>query len=103
MQLAGTQRVCFNPFKRWQLRQNKETLFECIFAHSLGAYAHRVFLARSPLGYIMGFYIVMENEQPKTQFALMQWATNFLYSLDKVLETCERTIVYKITHTHSHI
>ncbi len=71
------QRVCFNPLKHWQLQQNKEALFECVFAHSLGAYAHRVFLATSPLGYIMAFYIVMENELPQTQSALTQMAQNF--------------------------
>lgn len=69
-------RVCFNPFKHWQLQQNKEALFECVFAHGLGAYAHRVFLATSSLGYITAFYIVMENEGPQTQSALMQMAQN---------------------------
>lgn len=54
-------RVCFNPLKHQQLQQNKEALFECVFAHSLGVYTHRVFLASSLLGYIMAFCIVMEN------------------------------------------
>lgn len=71
------QRVCFNPLKHWQLQQNKEALFECVFAHSLEAYAHRVFLATGPLGYIMAFFIVMENEPPQTQSALTQMAHNF--------------------------
>lgn len=65
---AVMQRVCcwFNPLKHWQLQQNKAALFDCVFARSLGAYAHRVFLATSSLGYIMAFYIVMENEVPQT-------------------------------------
>lgn len=71
------QRVCFNPLKHWQLQQNKEALFKSVFAHSLGAYAHRVFLATNLLGYIMAFYIVMENELPQTQSALTQMAQNF--------------------------
>lgn len=70
-------RVCFNPFKHWRLQQNKEALFECVFAHSLVAYAHRVFLATSSLGYIMAFYIVMENELPQTQSALTQMDQDF--------------------------
>lgn len=65
-------RVCFNPLKHQQLQQNKEALFECVFAHSLGAYTHRVFLATSSLGYIMAFEIVMENELPQIQSVLTQ-------------------------------
>lgn len=68
------QRVCFNPFRHWQLQQNKEALFECVFAHSLRAYTRRVFLATSSLGYIMAFYIVMENKPPQAQSALTQMA-----------------------------
>lgn len=70
-------RVCFNPLKHQQLQQNKEALFECVFAHSLGAYTHRVFLASSLLGYIMAFCIVMENEPPQTQSVLTQMAQRF--------------------------
>ena len=77
VELAVLQRVCFNPLKHWQLQQNKEALFKCVFAHSLGAYAHRVFLATDSLGYIMAFYIVMENESPQTQSVLTQMGKNF--------------------------
>lgn len=68
------QRVSFNPLKHWPLQQNKEALFKCVFAHSLGAYAHRVFLATTSLGYIMASNIVMENELPQTQSAVTQMA-----------------------------
>lgn len=82
------QRVCFNPLKHWQLQQNKEALFKCVFAHSLGAYAHRVFLATSSFGYIMAFYIVMENELLQTQSALTQMAHRTLTFCQRVRLSC---------------
>ena len=95
-------RVCFNPLKHWQLQQNKEALFECVFAHSLGAYAYRVFLATSSFGYIMAFYIVMENELPQTQSALTQIAHRTFTFCQRVRPIHKGTIVYRLTHTHTH-
>lgn len=103
VELAAVRRVCFNPLKHWQLQQNKEALFECVFAHSLGAHAHRVLLATSSAGYIIAFYIVMENEPPQTQSALTQMAHRTFTFCQRVRPICKRTIMYIVTHTLGYI
>lgn len=92
--------VCFNPLKHQQLQQNKEALFECVFAHSLGAYTRRVFLATSSLGYIMAFEIVMENKLPQNKYNLFwhRWFKS-LTDCQRVRLIGKRTVVRRLTQT----
>lgn len=59
---AAMQRVCFNPLKHWQLQRTRK---RCSGVYLLivweQTHTHRVFLATSPQGYIMAFYVVMEK------------------------------------------
>lgn len=75
-------------------------MFECIFAHSLGAYAFRVFLATSSLGYIMVFDIVMENKLTQTQYALMQMASKFPFLSSGVCEVSIQDDTHMLTLSH---